>query len=165
MATKCGTRRRYQCPRRFGNRPVYGHGLIRATGSLGSASQNFILGTNLKFRPTQTVHLRSSPKTQYRQITSRGFGGILSTSNSTSGALPLAEVSSFVCTRTAPDATPLGLKPASCGSLIEVRFLSRLIFAGKSVLISTSISYFLRAYLFSALPPSILFFDFPEFLM
>ena len=102
----------YQRPRRRGNLPANGHGLHRATGSPGSASQNFIRGTKLEFRPTLTIHRRSSPQTRYRQITSRGFGGILNTSNSTIGALALAEVSSFVCPRTVSDATPLGLKPA-----------------------------------------------------
>jgi hypothetical protein len=52
----------YQRPFRRGSGPAYAHGLARATGSLGSASQNFILGTNLEFRPTETVHRRSSPK-------------------------------------------------------------------------------------------------------
>ena len=39
--------RLYQRPFRLGNGPAYVHGLARAIGSLGSASENFILGTKL----------------------------------------------------------------------------------------------------------------------
>jgi len=155
----------YQRPRLRGSEPAYGQGLHRALDSPGSGSQNFILGTKLEFRPTQTIHRRSSPQTQYRQITSRGFGGILNTSNSTRGPLALAEVSSSACTFIGSGIAPLGLGLASCGSVVVVRLLSRLIFAGKSVLISTSISCFLRAYLFSVLPPPICLLYFPELLM
>jgi hypothetical protein len=75
--------RLYQRPRRLGNGPAYGYGLARDIGSPGSISQNLILGTKLEFRPTLTMHRRSSPQTRYRQIASRGLGGILNTSNST----------------------------------------------------------------------------------
>ena len=150
---------RYQRPRRFGNRPVYGHGLSRAVGAPGSASQNFILGTNLEFRPTQTVHRRSSPKTQYRQITNRGFGGIRSTSTSISGAL--AEVCFSPVALTDSSVATFGLTSASRGSLTTAYLPFRLILAGKSVLISNSISTFLL----SALPPPILLLYFPELLM
>jgi hypothetical protein len=94
---------------RFG---ANGQGLIRATGSLGSDSQNFILGTKLEFRPTQTVHRRSSPKTECRQITNRGFGGILMTSSSTSGALAPAELSSSFCFLTGSGVAPFWLGSA-----------------------------------------------------
>src|SRR6516165_10527997 len=138
---------------------VTGHGLSRAVGAPGSASQNFILGTNLEFRPTQTVHRRSSPKTQYRQITNRGFGGIRSTSTSMSGAL--AEVCFSPVALTDSSVATFGLTSASRGSLTTAYLPFRLILAGKSVLISNSISTFLL----SALPPPILLLYFPELLM
>src|SRR5262249_30458216 len=106
------------------------------------------------------MHRLSSPDIQYRQITNRGLGGILSTSTSTSGKLELTEVS--VCAWTGSSVAPLGICPTSCGSLTAACFFFRLIFWGKSVLISPSISSFLLAYLFLALVPSILLLDFPE---
>ena len=155
----------YQRPFRRGNGPAYCHGLVRATGSLGSASENFILGTKLLFRPTRTIHRLCSPDTQYRQITSRGFGGILSTSTSTSGAFALAEVCCSSGALTGFGVAPLGLNPVLRGSLTAAYFPFRLTFAGRSVRISSSISSFLLAQLYSALAPCVLLLYFPELLM
>ena len=161
----CRSARAYQRPRRRGNGPEYSHGLARATRSLGSASENFIPGTKLLFRPTRTIHRLCSPDTQYRQITSRGFGGILSTSTSTSGAFALAEGCCSSGALTGFWVVPLGLNPVLRGSLTAAYFPFRLTFAGKSVLISTSISPFLLAQLYSAFAPFVLLLYFPELLM